>query len=521
MSDEAPAYDLFTNLAAERGLLGYLIRCPAALATIVVSEELFSRTEHRQVLNAVVELHAKGGAVDTVVLADTLRTRAVLGPASLVEELVGAAGVDHIGLLKILNDCQKRRALDAISSTLNMQIRQFEDVDRIVADARTTLTGLSVSSHNEFSLIDDEDILKEPIVAFLVAQVLPARSLCLLVGRSGTAKTFLALDMALAVASGRPWHGHQVRKGPVIYVAAEGWSGLGSRIRAWKARHNQIGQHVGVQFLQDAVDPLDGGQIGRLLHQLRQRPEPPALIIIDTWSKCLAAGSGDEDKAKDVNRAIVELTRFVQELGATILLLHHEGHAVKGRGRGSSALRAGVDMEASLSKVGHTIVLSNTKQRDTTEFHACAFRLCEQELEGAPSSCVLEPATTPQKKGASEAWVPTAKATKVLEALSSFGPNGAAYGHWREKADTSETTFRRIRRDLVAHGYVTQAGKQYSVTDKGTEYSRDRQTTANGGSGGDNTNSHQPPHPFRGGGDGGESVDQEGRFDSMGDEVEL
>ena len=89
-------------------------------------------------------------------------------------------------------------------------------------------------------------------------------------------------------------------------------------------------------------------------------------------------------------------------------------------------------MEAVLTKDGNTITFSNTKQRDAAEFPVCAFRLCEQEIEGRPSSCVLEPAPVIKKKPASEAGEPSEKAFKALVALRAFGPNGAPYTEWRK-----------------------------------------------------------------------------------------
>ena len=40
----------------------------------------------------------------------------------------------------------------------------------------------------------------------------------ILYGPPGAGKSFVALDFALSVASGRAWHGHEVRQGPVLYV---------------------------------------------------------------------------------------------------------------------------------------------------------------------------------------------------------------------------------------------------------------------------------------------------------------
>lgn len=47
-----------------------------------------------------------------------------------------------------------------------------------------------------------------------------------LYGPSNVGKTFLALDIAHEISSGKPWGGCRVRKAPVMYVAAEGGAGI-------------------------------------------------------------------------------------------------------------------------------------------------------------------------------------------------------------------------------------------------------------------------------------------------------
>src|SRR5437016_3780364 len=61
-----------------------------------------------------------------------------------------------------------------------------------------------------------------PAPAWLIEHILPQNALGCVYGAPGAGKTFLALDWALAVATGRPWDAHATRPGAVLYVAAEG-----------------------------------------------------------------------------------------------------------------------------------------------------------------------------------------------------------------------------------------------------------------------------------------------------------
>lgn len=60
-----------------------------------------------------------------------------------------------------------------------------------------------------------------PFRPFHVERLIPARTVTLLGGDGGTGKSLLALQLAVATVIGAPWVGHELEKGPVIYVGAE------------------------------------------------------------------------------------------------------------------------------------------------------------------------------------------------------------------------------------------------------------------------------------------------------------
>jgi RecA-family ATPase len=62
--------------------------------------------------------------------------------------------------------------------------------------------------------------LKPP--SWLIADTVPEQGLIALYGAPGDGKSFIALDMALCVAAGIPWQGHDTQKAYVVYVSAEG-----------------------------------------------------------------------------------------------------------------------------------------------------------------------------------------------------------------------------------------------------------------------------------------------------------
>src|SRR5690625_6900970 len=74
---------------------------------------------------------------------------------------------------------------------------------------------------------------------WVITDMVPAGGVVSLVGGSGVGKSFVAVDMACAIASGSEWLGYSVEQaGSVVYVAAEGGGGIDKRVLAWAQQHS-------------------------------------------------------------------------------------------------------------------------------------------------------------------------------------------------------------------------------------------------------------------------------------------
>ena len=97
-----------------------------------------------------------------------------------------------------------------------------------VADNLSRRGQLQAAILNSYSL----DGLPAPEA--LIDGILYHDTLAWLHGKPGHGKSFLALDWAGCVSTGLPWQGRVVTLGPVLYVIAEGVTGLRQRVRAWR-----------------------------------------------------------------------------------------------------------------------------------------------------------------------------------------------------------------------------------------------------------------------------------------------
>ena len=88
----------------------------------------------------------------------------------------------------------------------------------------------SLPAKSVLTLIGDVEIYNPK---YLIDGIIEESSLVGLIGPSGAGKTFVALDMALSMATGKDYHGLFVKKGLAILSAGEGHLGIPRRVEAW------------------------------------------------------------------------------------------------------------------------------------------------------------------------------------------------------------------------------------------------------------------------------------------------
>lgn len=310
-------------------------------------------------------------------------------------------------------------------------------------------------------------MLMRPKIEWLITDVCPTDAIMLVHGQSGAGKSFLAIDVACSVAAGIAWHGHAVKQGPVVYIAAEGHAGLPVRIRAWLIGHNLMTPpYPPVRFFPTAIDPLNANNISKLLLSLDALTFRPVLVIIDTWGASLGVSGGKEDSADDTNMALAAWRRVMETYGASVWIIHHQGHTEHGRARGSSALTQGVDVEILMWQDSNkTIHAENTKQRDALSFETLHLKLDVISQDGQPVSAMLIDGAAPTVESVNGLDGTSAAILKVLViAGTPCGEDfrGLTAREWEEKADSegySRANFWRVKKRLLAEAYVRQEGE--------------------------------------------------------------
>ena len=154
---------------------------------------------------------------------------------------------------------------------------------------------------------------------FIVDGMLPI-GMTFLSGAPKTRKSFLAIQLAIAVASGSTFFGLKTTPCDVAYLDLEGSK---SRI-SYRTAQMTSAVPRNVFIANEVKDKLAGKLVERLRDLHRQRPSI-RLVIIDTYSRARGSYRGGSANAYDQDVAFLEpIQRMALQENIAILFIHHD-----------------------------------------------------------------------------------------------------------------------------------------------------------------------------------------------------
>lgn len=257
-------------------------------------------------------------------------------------------------------------------------------------DALAALLRNPKAPPRRFRLMTANELAALPPVRWRVRGVLPQEGIAAIYGPPTSGKSFLALDMLAAIATGRPWFGYRVQPAPVMYIALEGEHGIAQRVQAHQSRH---GTTERVRFLAAPLDLRNVQDRAELAREAKAAGLAGGVICIDTLAA--SAPGMDENTSSDMGEVIAALKALQAELGGLVLVVHHAGKdATKGL-RGHSSLLGALDAAIEVQRNGDRREWQTSKSKDGADGNAHPFRLDIIELgidadDGeANTSCVV------------------------------------------------------------------------------------------------------------------------------------
>ena len=340
----------------------------------------------------------------------------------------------------------------------------------------------------KYSILAASQLQERPI-SWAVKGLFPQKGLGLIYGASGAGKSFLALDLAAAIAEGRAWFGHRTKASPVTYLCLEGAGGFLGRIRAWEAANGRPLTSL-VGFIQEPFSLLNPENVHELRKAIRQFAKSnacdlgPLVIVIDTLNRAMPGG--DENSSSTMSAALEACSLISETSDGLTLVLHHVGKDPDRGARGHSSLIAAADASLVVVRSGKGRFWEAKKVKDGLDgtrgdFELDAVTLGVDADGDEISSCVVrngDSATCEAKAPEVSASVRTALFSLqavLTQTGATANPGGNSLVNledWRDALykNTTATSssgkrnaFSRALHELQAVGYVTVNGKSIEV----------------------------------------------------------
>lgn len=222
----------------------------------------------------------------------------------------------------------------------------------------------------------------------LIDGVLPRDSYGIVRGRDASFKSFITLDWAMSLATGRPWQGKKVDQVKVLYVAAEGYSGLILRRDAWETHHGLKACDSWLKILPEPVNLYrDKAGVAALVEYIQE--EGFGLVVFDTLRRCSGGADGNGSDMGVVVDAMQEV-RLATD-GGTVLAVAHTGKSDDDT-RGFSGIEDDADFVHSVKRDGTRLVttLQVEKMKDGPDGHKFDLSLM-RVTTGEETSLVVQP----------------------------------------------------------------------------------------------------------------------------------
>lgn len=162
--------------------------------------------------------------------------------------------------------------------------------------------------------------MERPKLSWTVHGLLPKPGMILLVGKPKAGKSYLALDLACAVAEGRMFLGHLTTPGNVLYLQLD-TSELIWRDRLEKLDASGYGlpKNVFMTHPEDTPRPFNLlTESARVFVRDAIRQAQPTLVIVDVLRKAHSSDENDSTSMKNVSDVLDVLFE-----GLSVILVHH------------------------------------------------------------------------------------------------------------------------------------------------------------------------------------------------------
>jgi AAA domain len=364
---------------------------------------------------------------------------------------------------------------------INSTAPDLEDLDRQYAEEEAAN---QQSKPNRLRLVPPSEMDWRGAQLNLVKGILGFGMMALLYGESGSAKTLIAVALALHVALGREWCGRRVKKGFVAYLAPEGGHSVHLRFHAWCRHHGLDPSDDSLPFrtIPVSVDlctsNADLTQIIANIKAAEAALGRCVMAVVDTVSRAIAGAN--ENAPDDMGRFVLNCDLLREETGASVLGVHH---TPKGgtEPRGHGCLKNGSEIRMMAEKVAHELFkLKLEHLKDGAAGDELFFELesavvgINDDGEEVSGGLVVETDIRPAGSKGGKSKAPTECQLRILQELRKEAFSAKKWDFTSEEFNTlcvrsgavdgdkpdnnKRARFGQLRMQLANRGWITVAG---------------------------------------------------------------
>lgn len=300
----------------------------------------------------------------------------------------------------------------------------------------------------------------------MVQGVLVNKGISMIYGNSNVGKTFVAIDLACAIAEGKDWLGKKTEQGIVLYLAAESPDSVRCRCQAYMSKFDCTLENLAI--VDSQVNLFTGEKIVERIVELikeveAQRGMKVRLVIGDTLSM-LSIGANENTSDMAIVMDHANAIRHLAEVH--FMVVHHTGKDAAAKARGWSGIRAMIDTEIELFEEDKQLAMLITKQRDLNSkgtligFSLEPIVLGITKFGDQATTCTVIPSDVmslfdmkPPKLGGLE--------SRILEFISSKAEGVMKMEVKNHLPDQQRQSLERSQKSLVKKGLIVEHDGRY------------------------------------------------------------
>ena len=338
----------------EKNLLSCLLQRPDLLRdeSLSFSVDDFYFAPHRRIVQAIIDLDAEGIVPDPGMISNRLSDSSDRDYLLDLTETMWASPSNARAYAEKLRDVEiKRRAL---FDSDKLQKAAFSGIPEDIARARAEIAKREYPDKTGFSVIRPSVAFSKiiPSPVYVLPSLRP-RTVGLIVAQESTGKSFLALEIGLAKATGYDMTGIGVTgPGSVVYFSKEDppeiiderLQSIGPFIESGEALSKADGLEIVSLYGRQATLVSEKSMVNeKLIRQIIKTGFGKDLLIFDTLRKLHDL---EENSSGEMKVLLEIFDRIALETGAAVLLIHHTNKSANLNGqqgdqssaRGSNAI---------------------------------------------------------------------------------------------------------------------------------------------------------------------------------------